>query len=167
MPCMIIYVPFITETLFGVFVFRDERNVKVYRLSERSKENVSMPKKMKWELVDDIGDNVLYLSHVSCFVCPVDTKIKANRIYFPLLHGDSAVFYSLNDRKYHSLNGDYSSNHAYGLKRSNFAVWVTPSLITTTSEPELRWASKKRKWINMEFIYEKFNFVISCFGTVS
>ncbi|GFP92701.1 hypothetical protein PHJA_001414300 [Phtheirospermum japonicum] len=63
-----------------------------------------------------------------------------NRIYFPKLHGDSAVFYSLSDGKYHSLNGDYSDNNAYGLKRLDFAAWVKPAPITTSElATELRW----------------------------
>ncbi|GFP92676.1 F-box/kelch-repeat protein at1g57790 [Phtheirospermum japonicum] len=129
------------EALFGVFVFHDERNVKVFMLSEKPREvKVLMPKKMKWELVEDIGDKVLYLSHASSFGCTARTKIMANRIYFPKLHGDSVVFYSLSDGKYHSLNGDYSDNNAYGLKRLDFAAWVTPAPITTSKlAAELRW----------------------------
>ncbi|KAL3640823.1 hypothetical protein CASFOL_015791 [Castilleja foliolosa] len=128
------------DALFSVFVFHEERDVKVFGLSKVSK-------KIKWKLVEDIGDNVLYVSHTSCFVCTAETKATANRIYFPLFHGDSPVFYSLSDKKYHSLNGDYSSNDAYGLKRLEFAAWVTPSLITTTSElntTEFRWTSSPR-----------------------
>ncbi|GFP95184.1 F-box/kelch-repeat protein at1g57790 [Phtheirospermum japonicum] len=121
------------KALFGVFAFHDERNVKVFRLS-------GGPKKMKWGLVEDIGDKVLYLSHASSFGCTAHTKIMANRIYFPKLHGDSAVFYSLSDGKYHSLEGDYSDCSAYGLKRMDFAAWVTPAPIPTSEQTkELRW----------------------------
>ncbi|KAL3632014.1 hypothetical protein CASFOL_024998 [Castilleja foliolosa] len=124
------------EALFGVFVFHDERTVKVCRLSEGPSKNMNvlMNKKMKWELVEEgIGDNVLYLSHASCFVCTADNKTMANRIYFPMLYGDSPVFYSLSDCKYHSLDGEYSSTNTYGLKRLDFAAWLTPSLITTST----------------------------------
>ncbi|KAL3640825.1 hypothetical protein CASFOL_015793 [Castilleja foliolosa] len=129
------------EALFGVFVFNEERDqVEVFRLSEGLSKNTTM----KWALEEGIGDSVLYLSHASCFVCTAKTKTMGNRIYFPLFRGDSPVFYSLSDKKYHSLDGDYSSNNTYGLKRLDFAAWVTPSLITTTSElteTELRWTS--------------------------
>ncbi|KAK6132267.1 hypothetical protein DH2020_033967 [Rehmannia glutinosa] len=107
------------ENLFAVFLMYEERKVNMFKLLEPE---------MKWELVEDIGDKVLYLSHVSSFGDTAYLKNMENRIYFPRFHGDSAVYYSLSSGKYHSLDQNYnSSNNSCLLKRWDFAVWITPA----------------------------------------
>ncbi|KAI3464673.1 hypothetical protein Pfo_021336 [Paulownia fortunei] len=120
------------EALFAVFVGHDERKVNVYRLLEPE---------MQWELVEDLGDKVLYLSHTSCFGYTARSKSMANKIYFPRFHGNSAVFYSLHTRRYHSFEGNYSSNNSSGLKRLDFATWITPAP-TPELPRELTWCPK-------------------------
>ncbi|KAK6115049.1 hypothetical protein DH2020_007318 [Rehmannia glutinosa] len=121
------------EALFAVFLLHEERKVNMYRLLEPE---------MKWEPVEDIGDKVLYLSHASSFGDTAYLKNMANRIYFSRFHGDSAVFYSLNSGKYHSLDGDYSENNSYGLKRLNFATWITPAPTPEYLAAEMTWCSQ-------------------------
>ncbi|GFQ02378.1 F-box protein at4g00893 [Phtheirospermum japonicum] len=118
------------EALFGVFLINEERKVKVYRLFEP---------KMKWKLVEDIGENVLHLSHYSSFADTAYLKCMANRIYFPRFHGDSAVFYSLSSGKYHSLDGHFWDNNSYGIKRLDFATWIMPAPTRESSTGNLAW----------------------------
>ncbi|KAK6118770.1 hypothetical protein DH2020_047496 [Rehmannia glutinosa] len=106
------------EAMFVVFVLHEERKVSMFRLLEPE---------MKWEPMQDIGDKVLYLSHVSSFGNTAYLKNMSNRIYFPKFHGDTTVFYSLNSGKYHSVDGDYSNNNSYGLQRLDLATWITPA----------------------------------------
>ncbi|GFP91937.1 hypothetical protein PHJA_001337800 [Phtheirospermum japonicum] len=94
---------------------------------------------MKWELVEDIGDKVLYLSPGSSFGDTARTKSTANTIRFPKFRGDVAVFYSLRDRKYHSLDGEYEADNAYGLKILDFASWIMPKPFTPEDTPDLTW----------------------------
>ncbi|KAK6115078.1 hypothetical protein DH2020_007347 [Rehmannia glutinosa] len=121
------------EALFAVFLLHEERKVNMYRLLEPE---------MKWEPVEDIGDKILYLSHASSFGDTAFLKNMANRIYFSRFHGDSAVFYTLSSGKYHSLDGDYSENNSYGLKRLDFATWITPAPTPEYLAAEMTWCSQ-------------------------
>ncbi|KAK6118762.1 hypothetical protein DH2020_047488 [Rehmannia glutinosa] len=119
------------QTLFAVFVLHDERKVNMFRLLEPE---------MKWELVEDIGDKVLYLSLWLSFGDTAHLKSMANRIYFPKFHGDTAIFYSLCTRKYHSLDNNYSDDNSYGLKRLDFAAWIMPAPIPQLPTELLTWS---------------------------
>ncbi|KAL3641235.1 hypothetical protein CASFOL_016203 [Castilleja foliolosa] len=104
------------DTLFSVMLVNDERNVKLYRLSEEPK--------MKWKLEKDIGDKVLHLSHYSSSGDTAHPKCMANRIYFPRFHADSIVYYSFATGMYHSHDGHFSSTNSFDVKRLDFATWI-------------------------------------------
>ncbi|KAL3641185.1 hypothetical protein CASFOL_016153 [Castilleja foliolosa] len=106
------------ETLFSVMLVNEERNVKLYRLSEP---------RMRWKLETDIGDKVLHLSHYSSSGDTAHLKCLANRIYFPRFHVNSAVYYSFKTGMYHSHDGHFSSVRCYDVKRFDYATWITPA----------------------------------------
>ncbi|CAA0809990.1 Unknown protein [Striga hermonthica] len=109
------------DELFGAFAFGDERKVRVYRLLEDS---------MKWDLVKDFGNKVLYLSSFSSFGYTACTEATANTIRLPKFYGGNAIFYSLRDGKFHSDDGRYSCEDALCLTRLDFATWVIPIIPT-------------------------------------
>ncbi|KAL7155680.1 hypothetical protein ABFS83_03G092800 [Erythranthe nasuta] len=123
------------ETIFGVFAMDGEREVKVFKLSET----------FSWESVKDIGDMVFYVSNTSSFGYTTDAKSKSmkNKIFFSKFHGDNVVHYSLDTQKYHSFEGDYSSNNPHGLKRLDFATWIMPGSTDSQIRKEsLEWYPK-------------------------
>ncbi|KAL3642308.1 hypothetical protein CASFOL_013123 [Castilleja foliolosa] len=107
------------EALFGVMLVNQERIVEMYRFSETE---------MEWKLEKDIGDKVLHLSHYSSFGDTAHLKCMANRIYFPRFYAaGSAVYYSFATGMYHSHDGYFSSAKCYGVKRLDYATWITPA----------------------------------------
>ncbi|KAL7155731.1 hypothetical protein ABFS83_03G096400 [Erythranthe nasuta] len=106
------------ETIFGVFLVHDERKVRVFELSKR----------LRWKLVEDLRNRVFYVSKTSSFGYTTDDKSMANKIFFSKFHGDKIVFYSMDTQKYHSFEGDYSSDHSYDFEKLDFATWMIPTL---------------------------------------
>ncbi|KAL3641161.1 hypothetical protein CASFOL_016129 [Castilleja foliolosa] len=106
------------EDLFSVMLVNEERNVKMYRLSEPN---------MKWKFEKDIRNKVLHLSHYSSSGDTAHLKCMANRIYFPRFHADSSVYYSLATGMYHSHDGHFSSTNSYDVRRLDFATWIMPA----------------------------------------
>ncbi|KAL3649481.1 hypothetical protein CASFOL_005884 [Castilleja foliolosa] len=113
------------EALFSVMLVNEERIVEIYRLSEPD---------MEWKLEKDIGNMVLHLSHYSSFGDTAHLKCMANRIYFPRFHAGSAVYYSFATGMYHSHDGHFSSAKCYGVKRLDYATWITPAPTPETYE---------------------------------
>ncbi|EYU38438.1 hypothetical protein MIMGU_mgv1a020821mg [Erythranthe guttata] len=115
------------ETIFGVFIVHGERK----------------------KLVNDLRDMVFYVSKTSYFGYKTDDKNNANKIFFPKLHGDKIVFYSMNTQKYHSFEGDYSSNDSFDFRRLDLATWIIPTLCPQLSRGltsrELTWCPKLDK----------------------
>ncbi|KAG8370477.1 hypothetical protein BUALT_Bualt14G0120900 [Buddleja alternifolia] len=118
------------KMIFVVFVEHDEGKVNVFRLREPG---------MKWELVEDLGDKMLFVTHSATFAKTAPKESMANKIYFPMFRGDKGVFYSLDTRKYYSFDGDYTNISSYGLKALRFATWYAPL-------PTLELAEKLTSW---------------------
>ncbi|KAG8364309.1 hypothetical protein BUALT_Bualt19G0115300 [Buddleja alternifolia] len=110
------------DVLFAVFVAHDERKVSVYRMY-LMENGVN-----QWELVEDLGDKALFVSHTASFAVAALSKTMTNKIYFTKFHEDSSVYYCLKTQKYHSFNGNFSSNKFYGLKEVDFATWILPTI---------------------------------------
>ncbi|KAH6759137.1 hypothetical protein C2S51_019372 [Perilla frutescens var. frutescens] len=62
------------EALYAVFLIHDVEMVNVFRLSEPN---------MEWELLTDLGDKMVYLTHASSFGDTAHFPTMANNIYFP------------------------------------------------------------------------------------
>ncbi|KAG8372823.1 hypothetical protein BUALT_Bualt12G0107100 [Buddleja alternifolia] len=82
----------------------------------------------QWVLLKDLGDRAFFVSHAASFAVTAFSESMANKIYFNKFHGDSGVYYCLKTQKYHSFNGDFSSNKSYGLKELDFATWTIPTI---------------------------------------
>ncbi|KAG8370545.1 hypothetical protein BUALT_Bualt14G0128200 [Buddleja alternifolia] len=128
----------VCDILFAIFVAHEQREVNVFKFLEPD---------MKWEVVHDLGDKMFYVSHTACFAQIDPQTSMANKIYFPKLHGDDSVFYSLKTRKYHSFKGDYSSKEPYGLKDLAFATWIVPTPFEEFSR-DLAWCPEVDNAIN-------------------
>ncbi|KAL8059274.1 hypothetical protein ABFX02_03G074900 [Erythranthe guttata] len=112
------------KDIFAVFAMHyDIRKVRVFRLL----------KDFLWELVENIGDMVFYVSNTSSFGHKTNVKSLMNKIFFSKFNGDNVVYYSLDSQKYHSFEGDYSSDNAHGSRRLDFAAWTIP----TSIDPQL------------------------------
>lgn len=117
------------DAIFGVFVMNDDHGgVRVFRLLDN----------ILWEPVEDLGDKVFYVSNSSSFGYITRNKNIANKIFFSKFNRNKVVFYSLETRKYHSFEGDYSSENMYGLQRYEHAAWMMPATLQFPGEP-LTW----------------------------
>lgn len=129
--------------ILAVLVTHDDRKVNVFRLSPQSN-------KKRWELVDNLGDKVLFVSRTTSFAATAPRRSMANMIYFPKIDGDNnVVFCFLDTRRYHSCSGDYSSNNSYGFMDLNFATWIM-SAPTPELPRDLTWCS------NMDVVLQFF-----------
>ncbi|KAL8059047.1 hypothetical protein ABFX02_03G061800 [Erythranthe guttata] len=118
------------KEIFAVFAIYSERRVSVYRLS----------KGLSWEFVEDLGDKVFYLCRTSSFGYTTDVKSMANKIFFPKFYGDKIIYYSLDTKKYHCFEGDYSSNNSNGLGGLGCVTWMVPTSGDTQHPKEsLEW----------------------------
>ncbi|GJU00844.1 hypothetical protein Tco_1111182 [Tanacetum coccineum] len=59
----------------------------------------------KCEKIDDIGRHMIYIGDKTCLCMEAKTPKMENKIYFPRLHSEKVVFYSLETRKFHTFNG--------------------------------------------------------------
>lgn len=117
------------DTIFAVFAMHNGRNIKVFRLL----------KEMVWEPVTDLGDKVFYVSALTSFGYTTHDKSLRNKIFFSKFYGDKVVFYSLDTQKYHSFEGDYSSENSYDFSRFDHATWMMHAPTTQHRAEHLTW----------------------------
>ncbi|KAL7155317.1 hypothetical protein ABFS83_03G067000 [Erythranthe nasuta] len=104
------------KEIFAVFEMYSERRVSVYKLS----------KGLSWEFVEDLGDKVFYVCRTSSFGYTTNVKNLANKVFFPKFYRDKVMYYSLDTRRYHCFEGDYSSNNSNGLGGPRCVTWTVP-----------------------------------------
>ncbi|EYU45179.1 hypothetical protein MIMGU_mgv1a018581mg, partial [Erythranthe guttata] len=103
------------KEIFAVFEMYSERRVSVYKLS----------KGLSWEFVEDLGDKVFYVCRTSSFGYTTNVKSLANKVFFPKFYRDKVMYYSLDTRRYHCFEGDYSSNNSNGLGGPRCVTWTS------------------------------------------
>ena len=59
----------------------------------------------KWEKIYDIGRHMIYICYKAPLCMEAKTPQMGNKIYFPRLHSEKIVFYSLETCKFHTFNG--------------------------------------------------------------
>lgn len=123
------------DAIFAIFLMNDDRKVKVFRLLEPD---------MRWELVDDLGDMVFYVSNASSFGYRTCNKSLKNKIFFTRFHDEKVVFYSLYTKKYHSFGGNYSSKGCYGFKSYDHATWMMLAPTPHLSPESLTWCPQEQ-----------------------
>lgn len=92
-----------------------------------------------WEEVKCLGDKMLYISRAACFSETAVVRGTGNKIYFPRLHGDKPIFYSLATRKYHSFDGDYSNKQFFESSEFTCCTWIKPTVDATTCYADISW----------------------------
>ncbi|OVA04496.1 Protein of unknown function DUF295 [Macleaya cordata] len=94
--------------------------------------------KMVWVKVESLGKHVLFISNTSCLSATAPRSFMENKIYFPRLHGDGILFYSLDTGSYHSLGSQHSAKDFYDTTEWLNCTWIEPNWSRTT-ELELDW----------------------------
>ncbi|OVA04480.1 Protein of unknown function DUF295 [Macleaya cordata] len=96
--------------------------------------------KMVWVKVESLGKLMLFISNTSSLsAIALDSRME-NKIYFPRLHGEGILFYSLETGWYHSLGSQHSAKDFYDTKELLNCTWIEPNWSQTT-EQELDWLS--------------------------
>ncbi|CAA0809988.1 Unknown protein [Striga hermonthica] len=95
------------DEFFGVFASGDERKVRSSRLLEES---------VRYDLVKDFGDKVLYLSAFLSFGDITRTGATANTIWLPIFYDGNAIFYSLRGGKFIRTTEDTRAKMHFALR---------------------------------------------------
>ncbi|XP_055962123.1 F-box protein At4g00893-like [Mercurialis annua] len=105
------------EEIFCVLVTHGQNNIYVKRmnLSEKTK---------SWRNVDNLDRKMLFLSYETSFLKLGSASGTNNKIYFPKLHQNQPVFFSLSTRKYHSFSGNYSNRLPYDIRELRNCTWI-------------------------------------------
>ncbi|KAK9748244.1 hypothetical protein RND81_02G045500 [Saponaria officinalis] len=107
------------EELFSVFIGKNGSWIQAFKLN-----NTNKKKKMKWVRVKDLGNHILFISHVSCYSVVTRERNMRNRIYLPWLKGNRVVFYSLQTEKYHVDGSDDYSSDFFFTKQPFRCCWI-------------------------------------------
>ncbi|OVA04445.1 Protein of unknown function DUF295 [Macleaya cordata] len=129
-----IYPSFLVECegkLLSVDVGHVGKSVRIFKLDFS---------KMVWVKVESLGKNMLFISDTSCFSATAPHSRMENKIYFPRLHDEQILFYSLDTGRYHSLGSRHSAQDFYYTKENSNCSWIEPNWSQTT-EQELNWLS--------------------------
>ncbi|KAK9748243.1 hypothetical protein RND81_02G045400 [Saponaria officinalis] len=108
------------EELISVFIGKNGSWVQVFKLNNTNKKK----KKMKWVRVKDLGNHILFISHVSCYSVVTRESNMRNRIYLPWLKDNHIVFYSLKTEKYHVDGSDDYCNDFFFTKQPFRCCWM-------------------------------------------
>ncbi|PIA34175.1 hypothetical protein AQUCO_03800034v1 [Aquilegia coerulea] len=83
--------------------------------------------KMKWDRLETLDDKAVFVSHKSSTMIPAGLKGIENRIYFPMLHGQDNLFYSLSTRNYHSFGSKDSREDWLNTTEHWDCAWIHPT----------------------------------------
>ncbi|XP_026423043.1 uncharacterized protein LOC113318960 [Papaver somniferum] len=131
--CEFIYKSFLVEcesNLLCVLLGRLGKWVRIFRLNNDA---------MVWVEVKHLGRHMLFISHTSSISAIAPTVQMENKIYFPRLHDDGIIFYSLDTCLYHCLGCKHSAKD-YGNSKENLVCsWIEPNCSETPSDQYLDW----------------------------
>ncbi|XP_055962152.1 F-box protein At4g00893-like [Mercurialis annua] len=110
------------QEIFCVLVTEEQNHVYVkgMNLSEKTK---------SWRNIDHLDRKMLFLSYGTSFLKLGSASGTNNKIYFPKLHQNQSVFFSLSTHSYHSFSGNYSSRLPYDVKELTNCAWIQPSIL--------------------------------------
>lgn len=118
-PCRCFHQSFLVECdgkLMSIFMGEMGKWVQVFSLNFN---------KMRWEKVESIGNHVIYLSGSACVSAEARVMGTENRIYFPRLHGNNILYYSLETKRIH-LDSEDTMDSFYNTKEPLSAIWIQP-----------------------------------------
>ncbi|XP_026379851.1 uncharacterized protein LOC113274672 [Papaver somniferum] len=119
--CGFIYNSYLVECegkLLSVLLGRLGHWVRIYRLNE------SM---MVWIEVKHLGKHMLFLSSTSCISAIAPTSQMENKIYFPRLHNEEILYYSLETGMYHSVGSNHSAKDFHDSREKLHCSWIEPN----------------------------------------
>ncbi|OMO84048.1 hypothetical protein COLO4_22259 [Corchorus olitorius] len=104
--------------LLAIFITKCKRIVHVYKWDESA---------LRFCLVENLGNNMLFISNGAVFSKNAVARATGNRIYFPHFFDRKGPYasYSLATKSYHSFYGGYSQTNSYGLRELHMAFWFS------------------------------------------
>ncbi|KAL3511938.1 hypothetical protein ACH5RR_024655 [Cinchona calisaya] len=103
--------------LMTVFWSSTGSKIVVYKLDES---------KMDWEVVNDLGDHMLFLSVGNSFSRKSVIDEMKNKIYFPRFHGRYSLFCSLDTRMYQAFGNGFSKSSLCNTAELSHCCWIEP-----------------------------------------
>ncbi|XP_026412886.1 uncharacterized protein LOC113308635 [Papaver somniferum] len=107
-------------------------SVTIYRLDSLN---------MVWQKVESLGKHMLFISFTSCLSAVAPKSCMENKVYFPRLHGDRILYYSLETGSYHSVGSMHCAKDYFDTKCWTNCTWIEPNCSHSTSK-ELNWLNK-------------------------
>ncbi|XP_026393265.1 F-box/kelch-repeat protein At1g57790-like [Papaver somniferum] len=133
--CGFIYKSYLVECegkLLCVLLGHLGKWVRIFRLNDTQ---------MVWVEVKDLGRHMLCVSNTSSISAVAPVSQMENKIYFPRLHEDGILFYSLDTGMYHCVGTTKHSAKDYrDTKVKLFCSWIEPNW-SETSVKSLDWLS--------------------------
>nr|QBG82594.1 f-box/kelch-repeat protein [Papaver somniferum] len=93
---------------------------------------------MVWIEVKHLGQYMLFLSSTSCISAIAPTSQMENNIYFPRLHNEGILYYSLDTGMYHSVGSCHSAKDFRDSKERLHCSWIEPNW-SDISDHHLDW----------------------------
>ncbi|XP_026378185.1 F-box/kelch-repeat protein At1g57790-like [Papaver somniferum] len=107
------------EKLLLVNVGQSGKSVDIYRLDDSE---------MVWVKLNSLGKHALFISYTSSFSVVAPRSCMENKIYFPRLHGESILYYSLDTCRYHCVGSNqHSSQDFHNTKERLSCTWIQPN----------------------------------------
>ncbi|KAI3944715.1 hypothetical protein MKW98_021173 [Papaver atlanticum] len=119
--CGFIYNSYLVECdgkLLSVLLGRLGHWVRIYKLNETI---------MVWTEVKHLGRHMLFLSTTSCISAIAPTSQMENKIYFPRLHNEGILYYSLDTGTYHSVGSNHSAKKNHDSNEKLHCSWIEPN----------------------------------------
>ncbi|XP_026380778.1 uncharacterized protein LOC113275489 [Papaver somniferum] len=108
--CEFIYKTFLAECegkLLSVLLGHLGKWVRIFRLNDTD---------MVWVEVKHLGRHTLFISNTSCISAIAPTGQMENRIYFPRLHNEGILYFSLDTSMFHCLGSRHSAKDLSGFE---------------------------------------------------
>ncbi|XP_026418016.1 uncharacterized protein LOC113313457 isoform X2 [Papaver somniferum] len=97
---------------------------------------------MVWQKVESLGKHMLFISFTSCLAAIAPKSCMENKVYFPRLHDERILYYSLETGSYHSVGSTHCAKDYFDTKSWTNCTWIEPNWSRSTSQ-ELVWLNNK------------------------
>ncbi|KAI3995843.1 hypothetical protein MKX01_020378 [Papaver californicum] len=94
--------------------------------------------RMVWRKVKSLGKHMLFINFTSCLSAVAPKSCMENKVYFPRLHDNKVLYYSLETGNYHSVGSAHSAKDYFDTKVWTNCTWIEPNWSRSTSQ-ELDW----------------------------
>ncbi|XP_026379708.1 F-box/kelch-repeat protein At1g57790-like [Papaver somniferum] len=119
--CECIYKTFLVECegkLLSVLLGHLGKWVRVFRLNDAD---------MVWVEVKHLGRHMLFISNTSCISAIAPTGQMENKIYFPRLHNEGILYFSLETSIFHCVGSRHSAKDCRDSKEKLNCSWIEPN----------------------------------------